>query len=216
MSEPVKRRPYNSSRRRAAAAETRRAIVDAAARLFAERGYGATTMAAVAEAAGVALDTVYASAGPKPVLFRLLIERAISGEDEPVPALERDYVRQVQAEPDPARKLERYAAAVRRVQERLAPLFLVLREAAPADPELAALWREISQRRARNMRLLAAELAATGALRPGVSIEEAADVIWSMNASEFFVLLVQERGWEPERFERWLAETWRRLLLGEG
>ncbi len=213
MVQPVKTRRYHSPRRRAAAQRTRRAILDAAARLFVERGYPATTMAAIAEAAGVALDTVYAAVGPKPVLFRLLVETAISGADEPVPALERDYVREIRAEAHPGRKLELYARAVRRIQGRLAPLFRVLQSAAPAHPELAALWAEIGERRARNMRLLAEELAQAGALREGISIDEAADVIWATNSSEFYTLLVHQRDWDADRFEHWLATTWTRLLL---
>lgn len=213
MKEPVKPRPYNASRRRKAAEQTRQSILNTASRLFKERGYTATTMAEIAEEAGVALDTIYASIGPKPLLFRMLVESAISGVNEPVPALQRDYVRAMQAEPDPARKLELYARAVRQIQERLAPLFHVLQQAAATDGDLAALWREIGERRSRNMRLLVADLAKTGALREGISIDEAADVIWSMNASEFYVLLVWERGWEPDQFERWLASAWKRLLL---
>jgi hypothetical protein len=170
-------------------------------------------MAAIAADAGVALDTVYATVGPKPALFRLLIEAALSGRDEAVPAEARDYVRAIRAEPDAGRKLDRYAAAVADIQPRLAPLLAVLRAAAPAAPELAALWREISERRAANMRLLAHDLAATGALRPELSLDEVADVIWATNAAEFYALLVAERGWTPQRFGRWLADAWRRLLL---
>ena len=206
-------RSYDASRRQRAADQTRRGIVEAARALFLARGYAATTMAAVAETAGVALDTVYASVGPKPTLFRHLVELAISGLDRPVVAEERDYVRQIQAETSAQRKLELYARATRHIQERLAPLFSILREAAPTHPELAALWEEISQRRARNMRLLTADLATTGALRPDLAPEEIADVIWTMNSPEFYLLLVRERGWTPERFEQWLADTWGRLLL---
>ncbi len=213
MAKPVKPRPYHAPRRRESAARTHRAILDVATRLFAAHGYSAVTMATIAEEAGVALDTIYASVGPKPVLFRLLIERAISGEDHPVPAEEREYVRAIRAEPDAGQKLVRYAGATRRIQERLAPLFRALQSAATTEPELAALWAEIGERRAGNMRLLAGELAAGGALRAGVSVEEAADVIWAMNAAEFYVLLVHERGWEAEHYERWLADAWQRLLL---
>jgi AcrR family transcriptional regulator len=213
MTEPVKSRPYHAPRRRESAAQTRRAILDAATRLFAEHGYSAVTMATIATEAGVATDTVYAAIGPKPVLFRLLIERAISGEDEPVTAEERDYVRAIHAEPDARQKLAIYARAIRRIQARLAPLFLALQAAASSELELAALWAEIGERRATNMRRLAAELADTGALRRDISVDEAADVIWSMNAAEFYVLLVQQRGWAPERYEQWLSDAWQRLLL---
>ncbi len=209
----IKRRPYEVSRRREAAAQTRRAILEAAARLFVEQGYTATTMAAIADAGGVAVDTVYAAVGPKPLLFRLLVETAISGADEPIPAEERDYVRQIRGESDPGRMLELYASAVRAIQERLAALFRVLQMAASANPELDALWQEIADRRARNMHQLAQLLAERGGLREDVSAEEAADVIWAMNGSEFYALLVDGRGWKPERYERWLAASWKRLLL---
>ena len=88
-----------------------------------------------------------------------------------------------------------------------------LQAAAPLDPNLKALWQEISQRRAANMRLLAKELAATGRLRTGISVSEVADIIWSMNSPEFYLLLVDQRGWSDEDFERWLADAWLRLLL---
>jgi AcrR family transcriptional regulator len=214
MADSVKpTRRYDASRRRQAAARTRQGILAAARACFLREGYAATTMTAVAAEAGVALDTVYATAGPKPKLFRLLLETAISGADEPVTAEERDYVRAIQAEPDAEAKLAIYAAAIRRIHERLAPLFEVLRQAAGADAELAGLWREISGRRAANMRRFAAELEATGRLRPGLGADEAADVIWSLNSPEFYLLLVAERGWAPDRFETWLSDSWRRLLL---
>jgi AcrR family transcriptional regulator len=208
-----KRRRYDATRRREAAERTRHEILESAQRLFTSRGYGATAMADVARDAGVALDTVYASVGRKPALMRLLVERAISGVDAPVPAEQREYVRAIQAEPDPGRKLALYAAAIRRIHERLAPLVRAIQAAAAAHPEVAELWSEISARRARNMRLLAAHLAETGALRPALGVDEAADVIWATNAPELYLLLVGDRGWSPERFEGWLADAWRRLLL---
>lgn len=206
-------RLYDASGRREAAAETRASVVAAAARLFADRGYTATTMVEIASAAGVALDTVYESVGPKPALFRHLIEAAISGEAQPVLAEDRGSVQQIRAEPDPARKLDIYAHAVRMAQERLAPLFQVLQHASQTDPQLDDLWREIGARRAANMRLLAAELEATGGLRQDLSVDDAADIIWATNSSEFFLLLVHDRGWDAARFERWLARTWKELLL---
>ncbi len=110
-------------------------------------------------------------------------------------------------------KLAIYAASVVDVQERLAPIFLALREAGATDPSCRALWKEISDRRAANMRLFAADLRTTGELRTDLTDDEVADIVWSLNSSEYFVLLVHERGWTPERFERWLHEAWARLLL---
>ena len=210
---PRRSRPYASARRAAAAQRTRRAILEAATRLFIERGYLSTTIADVAAQAGVAVDTIYAVVGRKPILFRLLIETAISGTDAPIAADQRDYVTAIRAEPDAGRKLALYAQAMRAIHARLAPLLRVLQVAAPTDPELAAVWREIAERRASNMRALAAELEGTGSLREEVSRDEAADVIWATNSAELYLLLVDERGWDPDDYARWLADAWQRLLL---
>ena len=137
MSEPVEPRPYHSSVREEQARRTRQAILTAARQLFAEQGYAATTIAQIAAAAGVAVDTVYASVGTKPVLMRLLMEIAISGTDQAVPAEQRDYVQQIRAATTAQDKIRIYAAAVTEVNARLAPLHLVLRGAAASTPELA-------------------------------------------------------------------------------
>jgi AcrR family transcriptional regulator len=212
MPAPVKRR-YDATRRRQAAARTRAAILDAARELFTERGYTATPMTAIADRAGVALDTVYASVGRKPELARLLIETAISGTDQAIPAEQRDYVRAIQAATDADTKIAIYAAAVAATAPRLAIVHSIIQQAAPAAPELAALWHEIAERRAANMRRFVADLATVAPLRldPG----QAADIVWATNANEMYQLLVRQRGWSPERYERFLTDTWRRLLLAE-
>ena len=212
MTRSVKRK-YDSARRRAQSAETRQRVIDAAREVILEVGYRATTVSAVAARAHVSVDTVYALVGRKPVLLRELIEQAISGTDHAVVAEERDYVKAVAREPDPAKKLAIYAAAVRQIQQRMAPLFLALRDAAATEPEAQAVWRQVSRRRAQNMRKLARDLRHAGGLRDDVSIDDAADVIWATGSSELYVLLTHERGWSPEQFENWLADAWRRLLL---
>jgi AcrR family transcriptional regulator len=213
MARKSKRRTYDSSSRQEGARATRRAILVAARKLFLKRGYAATTMPDIARAADVALDTVYAAVGKKPALFRLLVETAISGEDEVVTAEERGYVLAIRAEPDAVKKLRIYAGALCLIQPRLAPLFSALQAAAPLDSDLKAFWREIAERRAANMRLFAEDLAATGTLRAGLSISAAADIIWSMNSPEFYLLLVEQRGWAITDFERWLGDSWTKLLL---
>ena len=212
MRKRVKRK-YNSTSRSEAAKATRALIINSARAIFLEKGYAATTMPAIAMAAGTALDTVYATVGKKPALFRLLVEMAISGKDRAVPAEERDYLRAIRAETDAARKLRLYAAALGRIQPRLAPLIRVLQGAASLDLELEALWQTISQRRADNMRLLAKDLAATGRLRSDLSESKAADIIWTMNSPEFYQLLVEQRSWSLEEYERWLGDAWIQLLL---
>lgn len=213
MTRAAKKRTYDSTSRKEAARLTQKLILDAARDVFLDKGYAAATMPVIAQAAGVALDTVYATVGKKPALFRLLIDMAISGTDSDLPVEERDYVRAIRAERNAARKLRIYASALRSIQQRLAPLFRVLQGAAPLDPELAALWKSISERRARNMRLFAADLDAAGGIRPHLSVAKVADIIWSMNSPEFYLLMVEERGWSPKEFEDWLADAWVRLFL---
>lgn len=213
MTRAAKPRSYDSGSRKEAAQKTRRSILASARREFLERGYAGTTMAQIAGGAGVAIDTVYATTGKKPMLFRLLVEAAISGRDEAVPAEQRDYVRAMRAEPDATKKLKLYAAALRAIQPRLAPLFRVLQAAAPLDADLNEMWQEIAHRRAANMRLLANELAATGQLREDLTVAKAADIIWSMNSPEFYLLLAEQRRWSALDFERWLGDAWIRLLL---
>ena len=209
----VKRRGYDANRRRARSAETRQRIIDAARSLMLTDGYRATSLAGIAASAAVNVDTVYELVGRKPLILRELIEQAVSGTDHPVPAEERDYVLAIRAEPDPRRKLAIYAGAVRRTQQRLAPLFRVIREAMPSEPEVTALWKEISARRAANMRTFITDVNTTGALRDDLTVERAADIVWTLNSSDVYLLLTEERGWSPEEFERWLADSWARLLL---
>jgi AcrR family transcriptional regulator len=213
MAKEVKRRPYDGANRQARSQATRKRVLAAAREVMVERGYPGTTVAVIAEQAGVNSDTVYALVGRKPVILRELIEHAISGTDETVVAEERDYVRAMQAEPDPRKKLALYARAIRLIQARLAPLFMALRHAATTEPEADAVWQQISDRRAANMRKLALDLRRAGGLREGMGIGEAADVLWATNSSELYVMLTDERGWSPARYERWLAATWQRLLL---
>jgi AcrR family transcriptional regulator len=211
MPGPVKRR-YDATGRRQAAARTRSAILDAARQLFAEHGYTATPMTAVAGRAGVALDTVYAAVGRKPELARLLIETAISGTDQAIPAEQRDYVQAIQAAPDARTKIAIYAAAITAIAPRMALVLGIIQQAA-TEPELAALRTEIAERRAANMRRFVADLATAAPLRldPG----QAADIVWATNSAELYQLLVGQRGWTPQRYEQFLADTWQRLLLAD-
>ena len=213
MGPPVKKRPYDAARRQAASASTRQRIVDAGRELILLRGYRATTIAAIAELAEVNVDTIYQLVGRKPVLLRELIEQAISGQDHAVIAEERTHIVTIRAEPDPAIKLAMYARAIRETHMRLAPLFVALRDAATTEPEAMDVWREVSSRRAANMRKFVIEIHQAGGLRPALTIDDAADTMWATNSPELFIMLTGERGWSADHYERWLAATWQRLLL---
>jgi AcrR family transcriptional regulator len=212
MSQPVKK-PYNSALRAAQARATRRAIVDAAARLFTERGYGATTIDAIAEAAGVSRKTVFTSVGGKTEALKLAMDWAIVGDDEPVPMLERPHVRAMQHEPDARRILTAYARAVREAGARTSPLHQVVRAAAGLDEEVRTLADEGGAQRLRGMRFLAQQLADRGALKPGLTPTEAADVLWLLNDPGVYYRLVVEQHWNPDRYQDWLADSLISLLI---
>jgi AcrR family transcriptional regulator len=209
----VKPRDYDNTNRRQRSDETRQRIIDTARRLMVERGYHSTTIAEIARTAEVNSDTVYQLVGRKPVLLRELIEQAISGTGEPVAAEERDYVIALRNEPDPKLKLAIYAGATRAIHARLAPLLAALRDAATTEPEALAIWREISDRRAANMRQLATDLQSVGGLRDDLPVDIAADTVWATNSAELYLMLTIERDWAPDRYEAWLVDLWSRFLL---
>jgi AcrR family transcriptional regulator len=211
MAAPVKRR-YDGSRRRAAAEQRRLAILAAARGLFTEGGYAATSVQAVADRAGVSLDTVYATVGRKPQLLLAVHDMALAEGPAPVPAGQRDYVLAVQEAPDAETKLRTYAAAMGRVLPRTVPIMRALREAGATDPDCAAQHDVISERRAANMRLLVADLRETGELRADLSDDDVADLIWSLNSPEWFGLW-EKRGRTAEQYAEILAEVLVRTLL---
>jgi len=161
------------------------------------------------------VETIYLSIGGKASLVRYLVETALSGTNEPVPPAQRIGVAEIHAEPNPHRYLRMFAAMVRPMLERLAPIWQVVLEAAPTDAELSSLVTELQGRHVGNMRLVVEHLAEAGRLRPEISKDVAGDVLWAMNSPEVYRLLVVGRGWTAEMFENWLADTWQRVLLDD-
>jgi AcrR family transcriptional regulator len=212
MTAPVKK-PYTSTLRAAQARATRRAIVDAAARLFSQHGYGATTVDAIAEAAGVSRKTVFTSVGGKTEALKLAIDWAIAGDDDPVPMLERPHIKAMQHEPDARRILASYARHVRQTAARTAPLHQVIQAAAGLDADIRALAEEGRAQRIRGMRVLAQNLAGRGALKPGLTPLEAADILWLLNDPSVYHRLVIEQKWTPDRYQDWLADALISLLI---
>jgi AcrR family transcriptional regulator len=216
MAQGVKRtRSYNSPRRREQAAATRREILEAAKRLFEQQGYAATTMAAVAEEAGVALKTVYVAFETKSGLLRALWHLLLRGDEDNVPVGERSWYRAVLEEPDPERQLRLVAHNSRMVKERAGALMGVIRSAAPADSDIDALWSRIQSDFYDNQRAIVKALHAKRALRPGLGVARAADLLWTLNHPDLWLLVVGERGWTPDQFERWFGDTICAQLLGE-
>jgi AcrR family transcriptional regulator len=212
MSEPVKK-PYDSTLRAAQARATRRAIVAAAARLFTERGYGATTVDAIAAAAGVSRKTVFTSVGGKTEALKLALDWAIAGDDEPVPMLERPHITAMQNEPDARRILASYARHVRQTATRTAPLHQVVQAAAGLDADIRALAENGRAQRIRGMRAIAQILTDRRALKPDLTSTEAADILWLLNDPGVYHRLVIEQKWDPDRYQNWLADALICLLI---
>src|ERR687888_2210372 len=211
MAEPVKTRRYESPRRREQAAATRLAILDAAERLFVRDGYVATTMAAIAREAGVAPKTVYLAFDTKSGLLRALWHLRLRGDEEDVPIAERPWYRAVLAEPDAERALRLGARQARLVKERAGALLGVIRSAASADADARELWDRIESDFYANQRAVVQALHERGALR--VDVDRGAAVMWTLNHPDVWRLLVGERGWTPEAWERWFAGTVSAQLL---
>jgi len=205
------RRRYDSSGRRERARQTRDQIAGIAEDLFLSRGYAATTVAAIAAQARVSVETIYKSFGGKPGLVRAIVERGLAGAG-PVPAEQRsDEIRDT--EPDPRRILAIWGAFVTDIAPRTAPILTLARDAAASDPELAALLDEISAARLERMTVNARALADAGHLQPGITVAQAADILWTYSSPELYELLVLRRGWPAEHYGRFIAQAMIAALL---
>jgi TetR/AcrR family transcriptional regulator of autoinduction and epiphytic fitness len=197
------KRSYSSARRKAQARETRRSILDAAHELFVTSGYAATTIQAIAEQGGVAVQTVYAVFGSKRELLRQLIERTIAGDAEPLPMAERPATKSIAAEPDARRRAELDAALARSITVRIAPIVRVAAEAAASDPELAAMMEDVKTARRQEMTEAASVLAGPDRLR--TDPEEAAATLYVLYSPQVADMLITDYGWSPARYQKWLA-----------
>lgn len=210
MTDKPKRR-YVSGLRQAYAEATRQRIADAARTLMLAKGFAATTMQDVAQAAGVAVPTLYASCpGGKPALAKLVYDVTLAGDAQEVPMSERPAVRAILAEPDPARKLAHFAATVAAIAERIAPVHRVLRA---ADGGLDELLADAEAQRRSGTRGPAQHLSDVGALRPGLDTDRAADQLYALTSIEIYERLTGTCGWNPAEYANWLAQTLCAALL---
>lgn len=211
----VKTRTYDNSRRAEQARATRRRILEAARELLLEQGYGRTTIAQVARAAGVSAESVYKAFGSKAGLTKAVYDVTLAGDDEPVPLRDRPEFRAVITERDPRRKLAHYAAVGRSLWERLGPLMGVLMAGAQAgEPDLQEFVATIRRESLMGATGVVRAVDALGALRPGLPVEEAAEELWLLIQPEMHALLVGERGWSLDRLQAWLARASADALLG--
>jgi AcrR family transcriptional regulator len=206
MSETVKR-PYSSDLRDRQARRTRWEIVQAAGALFVAHGYVATTIDAIAAAAGVGRKTVFRAVGGKPECLKLAIDWAIAGDDEPVPLMARERIRTAMQSPDARWIVHDFAAHYTQTAKRSAALLEVLDGAAGLDPILQELHRELDRQRVAGLSNLAGHLRLRGALRAGLTIEDAAQLLCALGHASVYQRLVTRHGWPEERFAAWLGES---------
>jgi len=164
-------------------------------------------MAAIAAEAGVALKTVYIAFETKSGVLRALWHMLLRGDEDNVPVQDRRWYRDVIEEPDPERQLRLNARNSRAVKQRAGALLGVIRSAAPADPDIRALWSRVQTDFYENQRAIVQSLDRKDALRPGLTITRATDILWTLNHPDLWQLLVRDRGWTPDDYERWFCDT---------
>lgn len=191
----------------------RRAVVDSARILFVERGYQATTIDAISQRSEVPAPTIYRLFSSKLGILKAVLDVSIGGDDREVAMLDRPEVRALLASQDPRDQLSGFAALVRGVMERAGSVHRILADAARSDPDAASLLEDIARQRHTGQRRIAQALAEMGALRPGFSERDAADVIHALASPEVYGLLVLDRGWSGKRYEDWLGSILKEQLL---
>jgi AcrR family transcriptional regulator len=205
------RRRYDSAGRRERARQSRDQIIGVAEDMFLSRGYAAVTVSAIAKQAGVSVETIYKGFSGKPGLVRAIVGKALAGAG-PVPAEQRsDQIRDT--EPDPRRILAAWGAFIAELAPRGVPILLLARDAAAGDPELATVLDQVSAARLERMTVNARALFDAGHLRPGITVAQAADILWTYSAPELYELLVMRRGWHPEDYGRFAAQAMIAALL---
>ncbi|WP_319450112.1 MULTISPECIES: helix-turn-helix domain-containing protein [unclassified Mycobacterium] len=201
------KRDYHSALRASQADDTRRAIVSEAMRLFVAHGYGATTIDAVAKAAGVSRKTVFTAVGGKVDLLKTALDWAVTGDDRRVALVDRPRVRAVLELADPSELLDQWAQLMAELDQRVAGVFRALEVAAETDVDARRLLEQSQQQRLDGAREVVKRLAKLGALTPAMSRVEAADVVWLATDPVLFDRLVRMRGWSVKRFGAWLGRT---------
>jgi TetR/AcrR family transcriptional regulator of autoinduction and epiphytic fitness len=205
------KRSYNSSRRQESAQLTRQAIGQAALQLFNQRGYRGASINAIAGAAAVAPETIYARFGSKRELLHYLLDISVGGDEQPVRLIGRPELQARLQGTDIQRLVAGFSEGVYQIMARAAPVFVILAEAAKTEPQLAILQTRIRAERLENMRLIARAIANHTALR--VSESQAVDTLWTLTSPELYTLLTGARQWTREQYIAWLQDSLARLLI---
>jgi AcrR family transcriptional regulator len=208
------KREYDSSGRQARAQETRRHILEAARKLFMERGYAGATAEAIAAEAGVSAQTIYAIfKNKKRILVSLMNVSPATGIEDHTPMLERPSVQAVGLERDRRRQLQMFAQVVAANLDQVSVVFEIMTDAAKHEPEFDRIVKKLNKQRLENMTFAARQFASNGPFRDEISFEYASDIVWTLTSGEVFLLLTRERGWSKEQYAEWLADMLIRALL---
>ena len=213
MDEPVKTRTYRSPLREERARANREAVLAQAHRLFLDRGYARTSLAAIGAAAGVSPDLVYKLFGSKRGLVVEVLNFAVTGRYGSPQVLDQDRPRQVREEKDQRRQLALFAEDITERTSRARPVDDVIRSAGEVDAELAAKRAEMHRERLANLRAFVGWLRANGPLRPGLDEDAAAATVWTVTGPDVHRLLVDELGWDHDRYRAWVRATLEAALL---
>jgi len=210
------RRPYSSPLRDRQASATRRAVLDAARELFIAQGYGATTVEQIAQRAGVSKPTVFTAVGSKQMVLRAIRDRAIAGDDEPIPVARRPATDQIRAEPDQRRAVQLLARHLAGVASRYAQINEVLHAAADGGEEdLRELWETEENQRLTGAQFWVEVLTGKGRLRAGLRHSDAVDVMWLLMSPDNYYRLAHRRRWTRQKYQRWLAASINQLLFAD-
>jgi AcrR family transcriptional regulator len=186
--------------------DTRRRIEEAAAELFTARGYTATSMQAIAGAAGVHVQTIYLAYHTKAAVLAACAARLVAGEEDPAThPSQRRWAREIQATPDPRRKIELYVRQILNVSPRITGLIDLLRATAPSEPDVAAFLEHMENGRREGPLQLLGPLATDGTLRAGLTPDDVADIVFTLASPDTLRSLMIRCGWKPKRAAAWLT-----------
>ncbi|WP_152184974.1 TetR/AcrR family transcriptional regulator [Segeticoccus rhizosphaerae] len=204
---PAVKRPYDATGRREQARARRHSVVLTARDLFERDGYRATTVTAIADAAGVSPEMVYKTFGTKAALAKAVFDVTLAGDDEPVPIRERPAMVALREEPDVRRKIALFVDGLTQRLERSARIQIMVRDGRHVDESLQPVWDQLLQEGLTGMRLLGQQLLETGQLRPGIQLDEVTDLLWNYLAIDHYERLVMLRGWTINQYGEWLTRA---------
>ena len=213
MSESVKRKREPGTQRLEQARATRRRVIEHATTLFTGHGYAATKLDQIARAAGISVQTLYFHFGNKATVLKEVVDVLTVGDHDPVPLLDRPWTERLRDASDGPQALAIWVGNARAVFGRVAPIMKIVRDAAGSDPEMAAQWQTNMAQRHTAQRAVVQQLADKHILRPDLTVDRAADIVYCLISIEVYQLCTVDRGWTPTQWEQWIIGTLTSTIL---